>query len=197
MSDTAIQRLRREEQWAVADVVRTNILFIERHGYHPDEDDANDAAGTRRPPRRPREYTSPPRTEVVHQDEDPDEDDANDAVGNRRPPRINREEPPGIRVRRNDPQPQEYVVQEQHRRNAPPRTRRSPRFTPARWTNRASFKSPLHLTRRQQRAASRNIEARTRALREHREMMGPVIFEGPAFHIDDGLVPDLDLDPIY
>ena len=157
MSDSAIQRLRREEQMAVADEVRANILFIKRHGYPRNQ--------------RPRQYTSPPKAEVVHRDEDPDDDDADDIVGARRPFRGIQEEPPGIRVRRNDPQPQGYVVQEQHRRNAPPYNRRSPCFTP----------TTHSLNRHGQRVALLAIEGRTRALRQHREMIGPVIIERSRF----------------
>ena len=143
LSDSAMQRLRREEQMALADEVRASILFIQQHGYP-----------------RPRQYTSPPRVEMVHNESDPDDDgDADDMVGERRQRREYQgpREPPGVRVRRNDPQPQEYVVQEQHRRNAP-FDRISACFTPSRRTNRATIRVNYSLDRRGQRVASLTIE---------------------------------------
>ena len=98
MNDSAIQRLRREENMAVSAAVRENILFIQQHGY---------ARG-----HRPANQTSPPRELEVHRDSDPDDEDgdADDRVGARRPRRGIHEDPPGTRMRRNDPHPQEYVV---------------------------------------------------------------------------------------
>ena len=120
--------------------------------------------------------------------------DNDDMVGQRRPRRDREGEPPGIRIRRNDPNPQEYIVQEQHPRNAP-FDHNSPCFTPSRRTTRATIRVNHSLDRRGQNIASLAIEDRAQALRRHRELFRPVIFEGPIFHIDDGLVPDIN--PIY
>ena len=213
MNESAIQRLRREENMAVSEAVRENILFIQQHGY---------ARG-----HRPRNHTSPPRELVVHRDPDPDDEDgeAGDRVGDRRPRRGLQEEPPGARARIDDPQPQENVVQGQQRRTAqftrgrqtPGRRRNDPDpeeyivqddhrrtplfdrnsvcFTPTRRTTRANVRVNNTLGSLQQRLAAAAIEARAQALRSRRDFMGPIIFQGPILYHDDGLVPDLN--PIY
>ena len=99
-------------------------------------------------------------------------------------------ETPDSRGRRNNPDPQEYIVQEEYPRNAL-FDRNSICFTPTRRTIRANVRVNHTLGSLEQRLASAAIEARAQAFRSHREFMGPVIFEGPIFYNDDGLVPDL------
>ena len=164
--DTAAQRLRREEQMAFLADRQAQVHFLNMMGYpRPD------------PMWRPPVHDEPAQEMEVHAETDDEEDDA----------------PAPTEVQRRQPRPPaNRRHRTRHRRHRPQTT--PPYATPRQRPCRANLLANHKLNRRGHRIADFTIEGRTRALRSHRELMGPVKYNVPVLHLDDGLVHDLTLE---